>query len=260
MSDPSLDGELLNQLPTPYRVDSVQFTDPVTGVEATAHPTADFLKAFEAILLSGAPNPPVSGASVVQLGLEQTIDKLATYFIAGERSQPLQPRTPEEFLPWLASWLAFSMRADLPSTARRDFIHNLTTLYRWRGTKENLKRILEYFTGLPSTDSTVTVSDTDPHCFEVRVDLSALISAQTFGDVPRLVEIAHALIRREKPAHTRYVLAPNFPSFRIGELNADGTVKTGFSARVHGYEPDPQDAAKTIEVGNTLLGVDMWEG
>jgi len=258
MSNPSRDGALLKQLPTPYRVDSVEFDDPATQLKATAYPTADFLQAFEAILLTGVDDAKDPGGPAVA-GLEQTIDTLATYFIAGERRQAGQPQTPEEFLPWLASWLAFSMRADLPRTARRDFIHNLTTLYQWRGTRENLKRVLEYFTGLPSTDSTVTVADADPHCFHVQVDLSALIAAQTFGDVPRLVEIAHALIRREKPAHTRYVLAPTFPSFRIGELNRDGTIKTEFFARVHGVEPDPRDGTKTIEIGNTLLGIDMWD-
>src|SRR6185436_11568265 len=139
--------------------------------------------------------------------------------------------------------------------ARRDFIHNLSTLYRGRGTQENLKRVLEYFTGLPSTNSTVTVSGNEPHTFEVKVDLSALIAAQTLSDVPRLMEIAHALIRREKPAHTRYVLAPNFPSFRIGALNPDGTVKTTFSAVVHGFVPDPVNTTTNIEVGNTLLGI-----
>src|SRR6185369_17607623 len=102
---------------------------------------------------------------------------LATYFVAGERSRPQDPQTPEEFLPWLAGWLAFNMRADLPAAARRDFIHNLSTLYRGRGTQENLKRVLEYFTGLPSTNSTVTVSGNEPHTFEVKVDLSALIAA-----------------------------------------------------------------------------------
>jgi phage tail-like protein len=239
MADSPLDGELLSLLPTPFRVDQA---------------TADFLEAFEAILLSGTHSP-----SDRLLGIEQVIDKLATYFISGQRGQPQQPQTPEEFLPWLAGWLAFNTRADLPETTRRDFIHNLSTLYRGRGTQENLKRVLEYFTGLPSTDSSVTVSETEPHCFEVRVDLSALIAGQTLSDVPRLMEIAHALIRREKPAHTRYVLAPNFPSFRIGELNPDGTIKTPFSAVVHGHVPDPNDSTKTIEVGNTLLGSNMWE-
>ena len=94
----------------------------------------------------------------------------------------------------------------------------------------------------------------------MKVDLSALISGQSLSDVPRLVEITHALIRREKPAHTRYVLAPTFPSFRIGELRPDGTIGTDFSAVVHGFVPDPNDNTRTVEVGNTLLGIDIWEG
>lgn len=254
MSDTSTEEELLSQLPTPYRVDSLRFTDPVTGQQATVRPTADFLKAFESVLLSGA---QLGDASV--LGIEHQVDKLASYFVAGDRNHPEQPQAPEEFLPWLASWLAFSMRADLPETVHRDFIHNLTTLYHWRGTQENLKRVLEYFTGLKSTASTVTVNSTDPHCFEVKVDLSALIASQALSDVPRLVEIAHALIRREKPAHTRYVLAPMFPSFRLGEADPDGNIKTDFFTQVHGYVENPSDPNKTVEVGNTLLGIHMWK-
>jgi phage tail-like protein len=237
------DNQLLNQLPTPFRVDTLEFEDP-HGATSTVHPTADFLKAFEAILLTGE-----AGSADRQplLGVEQLIDKLATYFIAGRSDRPDEPQTPEEFLPWLAGWLAFAMRADLPTTARRDFIHNLSTLYRWRGTQENLKRVLTYFTGLPSTDSTVTVLKDEPLCFEVMVDLSALM-ARHLADVPRLIEIARALIQREKPAHTRYVLASLFPSFQIG-----------ITAVVHGYVDDPQNPGKQKPVGTTLLGVNVWE-
>ena len=141
MSDTPREGFLLNQLPTPYRVDSQIYRDPATGQEATVYPTADFLRAFEAVLLQGIPDDQDRNTPE-PLGLERLIDKLSTYFVAGERRRPLDAKTPEEFLPWLASWLAFSMRADLPASARRDFVHNLTVLYRWRGTQENLKRVL----------------------------------------------------------------------------------------------------------------------
>ena len=256
MANTPREGELVRQLPTPLRTDSLTYVDPVSNREATAHPTADFLKAFEAILLGGVEAAP--GATAPTRGLEETIAEIAVYFTPGGGDTPSDAQTPDEFLPWLASWMAFTIRADLPKSARRDFLRNLTTLYRWRGTEASLKRVLEYFTGLPSSDSTVRMSETEPHCFIVRVDLSALTKDRQYSDVPRLMEIAHALIRREKPAHTRYVLTPVFPSFRIGARRGD-TATTPFGAVVHGVLPDPRDPARTIEVGNTLLGTNQWD-
>lgn len=235
MATDAPEGRMVANLPTPFREDRA---------------SVDFLKAFEKMLL-GRDDQVGVGTGAVQ-GIEETIELLPTYFVPSAPAVPgKQTQTPDAFLPWLASWMAFSMRADLPQEVRRDFVSNLATLYRWRGTRENLMRVLAYFTGLPSSDSTVAVSPTEPYCFEVRIDLSKRVAESRYTDVPRLVEIAHALIRREKPAHTRYRLLPSFPSFRLG--SADGTGP--FFAQVHGK--DPADPNK--DVGNTLIGIDAWE-
>jgi phage tail-like protein len=226
--DDSQGRQMLQNLPTPFREDQASI---------------DFVQAFEKVLLGIADDDPAQHDP----GIEEIIAGMDSYFQAASAPNDAD----NDFLTWLAGWMAFSMRADLPADARRNFVGNLATLYRWRGSAENLKRVLAYFTGLPSTASTVKVSATDPYCFEVKLDLSSRAREQKYGDIPRLVEIAHALIRREKPAHTRYTIAPTFPSFRLG--SADGTGP--FFAQVHGA--NPADPSK--DVGNTLLGVDTWE-
>jgi phage tail-like protein len=185
---------------------------------------AQFLKAFEKVLLltnDAMPLPkPRDDVKFQSQGLEEAIANIAVFF------DPQQ--TPEEFLPWLASWTAFSLRADLTLKQQRDFIGKIIPLYRRRGTKENLQQLLEIFTlGKPTVEesgvaelqigvnSTVGV-DTylgggPPHFFRVTVVLPQLEAAK----LERQLEITRGLIELEKPAHTYYELQPIFPSMQI---------------------------------------------
>src|SRR5262245_29999838 len=87
-----------------------------------------FLLAFEQVL-TGLPD--LAGReSVPPLGLEEIIATIATLFDPHE--------TREEFLPWLASWVALGLRADWTPAQQRDFLANIVPLYRRRGTAENL--------------------------------------------------------------------------------------------------------------------------
>src|SRR5881396_2936422 len=71
-----------------------------------------FLLAFEQVL-TGLPS--LAGRELVpSLGLEEIIATIATLF------DPQEAR--EEFLPWLASWVALGLRADLDELRQRDFI------------------------------------------------------------------------------------------------------------------------------------------
>ena len=83
-----------------------------------------FLLAFEKILLGRQDDvafPPVD-VNFPGLGLEECIAGVAKYF------DPSQ--TPDEFLPWLASWTAFSLRADVDVTKQRQFLARIAQLYR----------------------------------------------------------------------------------------------------------------------------------
>lgn len=205
---PQAPSNLLQYLPAIYQ------QDPFVG---------QFLLAFEKILLGrqdGVPFPD-AGVNFPQQGLEETVASLATYFY------PKQ--TPDEFLPWLASWTAFSLRADLAPAQQRDFIANIIQLYRWRGTKKNLQDLLKIFTiGTPTVaeaqgvefqigvHSTIGVDTflggSPPHYFKVTVAFARL--APTV--LERQETIVRALIDLEKPAHTFYELDVQFPSMQVG--------------------------------------------
>ena len=216
-------SRLLEYLPAIYR------EDPFPG---------QFLLAFEKVLLGRQDdvdfcyeeNTLVSrseGYDRCYEGLAETIAGLATLFDPRE--------TKEEFLPWLAKWAAFTLRADLDIPKQRDFIARIIQLYRWRRTKKNLQDLLAVFTvGAPTITEISSAGlqvgvhatigrDTyigggPPHYFHVAISLPRA-SAQTQG---RQLEIARALIDLEKPAHTHYDLDPIFPSMQIGKYSTVG--------------------------------------
>lgn len=60
----------------------------------------------------------------------------------------LDPReTPEQFLPWLASWVAVVVDDRWPLERRRLLVREAAELFRWRGTRRGLKRYLEICAG-----------------------------------------------------------------------------------------------------------------
>lgn len=188
-----------------------------------------FLAAFEKVLLGrddGVPLPAAPdgvdyGMVLGPLGLEQIIASLAQLFDARQ--------APGEFLPWLATWTAFGLRADLPVAKQRDFLARIIPLYNRRGTTRNLQELLSIFTvGIPTVTerddefqvgvhSTVGqntfVGEAPPHYFHVTVSLPQAGKAV----IDRQREITRALIELEKPAHT-FCDEPElrFPSMQIG--------------------------------------------
>lgn len=151
-----------------------------------------FLLAFEAVLSGlGGGNP----------GLEATIGNLADY---------LDPMTTAaEFLPWLAGWVTLSLRADWDEATKRSFIQQIVPLYRLRGTRAGLERLLELYTG---QQPEIYDAFTDPsYFFQVRLKLTeadpALLQLKQ--------QIARAIIDQEKPAHTFYALQVAVPTMRL---------------------------------------------
>lgn len=158
----------------------------------------------------------------VLLGLEQGIGDLAKVF------DPLEAR--DEFLPWLSSWVAFTLRSDLAISQQRAFLARIIPLYRRRGTKKNLQDLLSIFTtGVPNI---VEPDDTGPpHHFGITLRLTGAAP----DILQRQIAIAHALIDLEKPAHTTYELDLSFPTMQIGvtsHIGVDtllGTIDVGTS-------------------------------
>ena len=183
--------------------------------------TRDLLRAFERLLLGGPDdlqgmlgrNPP---------GLESTLDKLPRYFSAGTDARD---GTPDEFLPWLSQWVAMSLRTDISfgvgkdvakdNALRRSFIARMAQIYRYRGTRRSMKELLEVF-----TSRSVTVDDqidAEPHYFRILLNLDAIKTSSDIAEFEHVKELAHSVIRLEKPAHTRYLLVPIVETMRIGQ-------------------------------------------
>jgi len=146
----------------------------------------------------------------VLVGLEERIANLATRFDPAE--------APDDFLPWLSSWVAFTLRADLTPPQQRAFIARIVSLYRQRGTRKNLQDLLAIFTrGVPTI---VESDDTGPaHRFRITLRLDQAPAR----DQLRQIAIANALIDLEKPAHTDYDLDLQFPTMQIGVTSTIGT-------------------------------------
>ena len=165
------------------------------------------LLAFEKILLGRIDHETIN---FTERGLEEQIAELSTLF------DPQQ--TPREFLSWLAGWVGFNLRNDLPELSQRQFIANAVQNYRYRGTKVSLQNLLEIFlVGAP----VITEEPERPHFF--RVTISFPVSLQ--GNAQELgwqLAMARSIIDLEKPAHTQYELEPLFPSLQVGERSTIG--------------------------------------
>lgn len=150
-----------------------------------------FLRAFETVL-SGAGGKP---------GLETTISGIANSFDPDKAER--------DFLPWLAGWVALSLRANWDEQTRRAFIKKIVPLYKLRGTRVGLLQMLNLYTSEP-----VEIYDTfdnQPYFFEVRLTLS-VADPDLFWTKQ---QIARAIIDQEKPAHTYYALRIAVPTLRL---------------------------------------------
>ena len=249
---PGKASSLLNYLPSVFQED---------GAPDQPNFLGRLLLAFERLLLGlGEVSEEVS-----QVGLEEVLDGgaiadpdhllgesggekkslagIQRYFDTGVRSQegklvlsdPLQS-TPSEFLPWLASWVAFTLRQDWNDVEKRRFISQIVPLYQQRGTKKGLENLLRAYTGLPGSNVEVNeftqpmqvgntfvgintmVGGAAPHYFLVKMSLPAPdLEAKL-----RKEQIARAIIDQEKPAHTFYDLRTEVPSMQIGVRSTVG--------------------------------------
>ena len=179
-----------------------------------------FLLAFEKLLLGRKENP-----DICPFGLEEIIDTIHTFFNPGPDNLP-EDRTPVEFLSWLASWVALTLREDWDENEKRRLLSRIVPLYQKRGTKEGLRDLLHTYTGLKveiseylqplqiGSCSTVGVDTiiggAPPHYFLVKLYLAPT------DLVERKQLIARAIIELEKPAHTIYDLIVIVPTMQIG--------------------------------------------
>ncbi len=129
--------------------------------------------------------------------------------------------SPENFLEWLASWVAFKVDPGWPETKKRALIKRAMELYKIRGTVKGLKVFLAIFTnyepeilentwpfkgfriGVHSTigiDSVILPPVNLSHSFIIQIPAA-------FRDVTDDIVIRiHDIIMSEKPAHAMYFL------------------------------------------------------
>jgi len=165
--------------------------------------------------------------------------------------------TNQNWLPWLASWLAMPLLEGWDEEKRREIIQRTPELYRKRGTAEGLKLALRLFAdikaeihegewpypGLVIGRSSTIGKDTvlSPpvfvsQCFTVELpDRKAEISRERLRTVQALVET-------EKPAHAHYALVfeRTEPVYeRVPFLQVGKTGRVGVDARIGGREDVP---------------------
>lgn len=195
-----------------------------------------FLLAFERIL-TGLPGPDAPDLPPVPSGIEQILDQIETFF------DPEQ--TPPDFLPWLAGWVATSLREDWDTATRRRFISNIVPLYRRRGTRRAIQKMLQLYLNpnadpQSDDDQGVEVIENDPafppRYFQVRFTVPVRDPAL----LSRMAVIATYIIDREKPAHTFYGLRLGYPALQIADPPT--------------YDPNGEPAAGVFVGRNTVLG------
>lgn len=113
------------------------------------------------------------------------------------------PRTaPEGFLQWLASWFDVSMDRHWPEARRRQLLAEAVDLYRKRGTRYGLARMIEVCTGLvPQVSDMLSPNEAGSQralTFHVRIALPK------GSDIDK--QFVEELIRAHKPAHAAYTL------------------------------------------------------
>jgi phage tail-like protein len=119
--------------------------------------------------------------------LEQRQDHFQMYFAA---------RTcPGDFIPWLASWLHLTIDSHWSEPRQRALLAEAMDLYRWRGTKYGLVRMIEVCTGLTPM---ITEKRDKPYVFEIAVAIPPDSAVRR--------ELIEDLIATHKPAHVGYVL------------------------------------------------------
>jgi len=194
-----------------------------------------FLLAFEAVLSHNGAVSEIEDESLFKyrdlVGFEQLLDRLPEFF------DPL--RTDPEFLPWLAQWVATSIRDDWSDATRRNFLANIVPLYRERGTRAGIEKVL-------------ALSGDNALVLDFRDNLHQDLEAQHFPNVPtpapphffgvvlivdeqdpiklaRRTRRLRAIVDREKPAHTYYALRIIYPAMRINNDRANTAFGPGIT-------------------------------
>lgn len=136
-------------------------------------------------------------------GLEKEIDDIPKIF------DPW--KTPSNYVPWLASWVALELDKDWTEQQSRTLIRYIVSLYRKRGTIQGLERYLRLYVGSNVSIEELPVAS-EPHVFKITITYP---SYEPGGRVRRARQV-RSIVDQEKPAHTHYRLVISNPTMQIG--------------------------------------------
>jgi phage tail-like protein len=202
----------------------------------------------------GSSRPFLNSGALAEVrfqGMEEKIANLSALFDAR--------RTPAEFLDWLAGWSALSLNSELSEQQKRELIANIIPLYRIRGTRRYVERLLDIFLGgksvvddhaypgiqiaRHSTIATDTyLGGSSPHYFRVRI----AVSAEQHHQVEARRRMAREVIDQAKPAHTYYDLEITTPRLQLkvhSRVGVDTFLVTNSEApeNVRGHAPHERE-------------------
>jgi phage tail-like protein len=186
-------------------------------------------------------------------GIEQQIDAIPTFFspsgitpgygIAQQGAGQNEIRqTPDRFLPWLATWVAFTPHALFPPEQLRTIISGITPLYSKRGTRDYLEQLLKlcfpeireveiddnpvpgFVIGEAKVGEDTLFGDERPFWFRVDIGVyprdagAGAAEGKHISDEHEFEQRVRTIIDFAKPAHTDYELHVYFsvPDVGIG--------------------------------------------
>jgi phage tail-like protein len=217
---------LLDYLPAIYQ-DPTDGNDPANGAQFLRR----FLLPFEQVMLSRQGDAlPAAGPYRRAGDFEPLEDEIAQIHLLFDAES-----TPEEFLHWLASWVALALRSDLSPSRQRRLVANIARLYRIRGTRRYLEELLKlHLDALPS------VTDEDLPTFQIAnhstvgadtylgggpsflFQVKLAFSEKEADHVARQRQLAREVIELERPAHTWFELRVIFPRLQLGVQSTVG--------------------------------------
>ncbi len=187
-------------------------------------------------ILDGA-EEPVTGRRLA--GVERYADP-GVRIDPVERVLPETERVPDRpddgFLNWLAGWVGLVPRGDIDRETKRRLIANAVPLYKARGTRSGLERLLAIYTGAATVEEptgwlqvgaesevgvTTRIDGPPPHYFVVKRAVAA-VGQDVDAALADELRLLRAILDAEKPAHTRYDIELSVPQFEVGVRSTVG--------------------------------------
>ncbi len=123
----------------------------------------------------------------------------------------------EKFLPYIASWIALELPEGWDEPTRRRLIKQMMGIYRMRGRKKALERVLKIYLKA----QVQSINEIAPHIFSITVNYPKY-KPEEFH---KILDDIGKVIEREKPAHTYFYWEAKVPTMQICKVTLDNNGK-----------------------------------